>query len=155
MEIDKTVKYISKLAKQLKNEDSFKATVMSKLKNNLKSSINFRLENITNEQDDQTTYADLLQVNNAAEALLNNSVFSTDGSTLEADRDLPIEFAAINVGYVNINYGEDPKAEFDSALSFYPDIAGIIIKIKRYSGFAKYKSLNITILLLYQSFLKS
>ena len=57
----------------------------------------------------------------AAEALLNNSVFSTDGSTLEADRDLPIEFAAINVGYVNINYGDDPKAEFDSALSFYPD----------------------------------
>ena len=35
------------------------------------------------------------------------------------------------------------------------NIAGIIIKIKRYSGFAKYKSLNITILLLYQSFLKS
>ncbi len=104
MEIDKTVKYISKLAKQLKNEDSFKATVMSKLKNDLKSSINFRLENITNEQDDQTTYADLLQVNNAAEALLNNSAFSTDGSTLEADPDLPIDFAAINVGSVNINY---------------------------------------------------
>ena len=75
MEIDKTVKYISKLAKQLKNEDSFKATVMSKLKNDLKSSINFRLENITNEQDDQATYDDLLQVNNAAEALLNNSGF--------------------------------------------------------------------------------
>ena len=121
MEIDKTVKYISRLAKQLKNEDSFKATVMSKLKNNLEGSINFRLENITNEQNDQATYANLLQTNNAAKALLNNSVFSTDGSTLEADRDLPIEFAAINVGYVNINYGEDPKAEFDSALSFYPD----------------------------------
>ena len=121
MEIDKTVKYISKLAKQLKNEDSFKSTVMKKLKNNLESSINFRLENITNEQNDQATYADLLQVNDAADALLNNSVFSTDGSTLEADRDLPIEFAAINVGYVNINYGDDPKAEFDSALNFYPD----------------------------------
>ena len=121
MEIDKTVKYISKLAKQLKNEDSFKATVMSKLKSDLESSINFRLEDITNEQDDQATYADLLQVNNAAEALLNNSVFSTYVYTLEADRDLPIEFAAINVGYVNINYGDDPKAEFDSALSFFPD----------------------------------
>ena len=121
MEIDKTVKYISKMARQLKNEDSFKATVMSKLKNDLESSINFRLEDITNEQNDQATYADLLQVNHTTEALGNNSVFSTDGSTLEADRDLPIEFAAINVGYVNINYGEDPKAEFDSALSFYPD----------------------------------
>ena len=121
MEIDKTVKYISKLAKQLKNEDSFKSTVMKKLKNDLEGSINFRLEDITNEQNEQATYADLLQVNDATEALLNNSVFSTDGSTLEADRDLPIEFAAINVGYVNINYGEDPKAEFDSALNFYPD----------------------------------
>ena len=121
MEIDKTVKYISKLAKQLKNEDSFKTTVMSKLKNDLERSINFRLEDITNEQNDQATYADLLQVHKAADALVNNSVFSTDGSTLEADRDLPIEFAAINVGYVNINYGDDPKAEFDSALSFYPD----------------------------------
>ena len=121
MEIDKTVKYISKLAKQLKNEDSFKATVMSKLKNDLGASINFRLEDITNVQNNQATYADLFQVNDAAETLENNSVFSTDGSTLEADRDLPIEFAAINVGYVNINYGDDPKAEFDSALSFYPD----------------------------------
>ena len=121
MEIDKTVKYISELAKQLKNEDSFKSNVMSKLKNDLKGSINFRLDKITNEQNDQATYTDLLQVHDAPEALLNNSVFSTDGSTLEADRDLPIEFAAINVGYVNINYGEDPKAEFDSALSFYPD----------------------------------
>ena len=64
---------------------------------------------------------DLLKEYDAAEALLNNSVFSTDGSTLEADRDLPIEFAAINVGYVNINYGDDSGAEFDSALSFYPD----------------------------------
>ena len=121
MEIDKTVKYISKLAKQLKNEDSFKTTVMSKLKNDLERSINFRLEDITNEQNDQATYADLLQVHKAADALVNNSVFSTDGSTLEADRDLPIEFAAINVGYVNINYGDDPKSEFDSALSFYTD----------------------------------
>ena len=121
MEIDKTVKYISRLAKQLKNEDSFKATIMKKLKSDLESSINFRLEDITNEQNDEATYADLLQVNDAAEALVNNSVFSTDGSTLEADRDLPIEFAAINVGYVNINYGDDPKAEFDSALSFYKD----------------------------------
>jgi len=121
MEIDKTVKYISRLAKQLKNEDSFKSKVMSKLKNDLEGSINFRLEDITNEQNDQATYADLLQTNNSAETLVNNSVFSTDGSTLEADRDLPIEFAAINVGYVNINYGDDPKAEFDSALSFYPD----------------------------------
>ena len=42
-----------------------------------------------------------------------------------------------------------------SNLSQKNNIAGIIIKIKRYSGFAKYKSLNITILLLYQSFLKS
>ena len=121
MEIDKTVKYISRLAKQLKNEDSFKATVISKLKNDLEGSINFRLENITNDQNDQATYADLLQVHNATYTLLNNSVFSTDGSTLEADRDLPIEFAAINIGYVNINYGDDPKAEFDSALNFYPD----------------------------------
>ncbi|MQG06676.1 MAG: DNA double-strand break repair nuclease NurA, partial [SAR202 cluster bacterium] len=121
MEIDKTVKYISKLAKQLKNEDSFKTTVMSKLKNDLNGSINFRLDKITNEQNDQATYTDLLQVNDAADALLNNSVFSTDGSTLEADRDLPIEFAAINVGYVNINYGDGSGAEFDSALSFYPD----------------------------------
>ena len=121
MEIDKTVKYISKLAKQLKNEDSFKATVMSKLKNDLEASINFKLEDITNGQNNQATYADLLHVNDTTETLVNNSVFSTDGSTLEADRDLPIEFAAINVGYVNINYGDDPKAEFDSALSFYPD----------------------------------
>ena len=121
MEIDKTVKYISKLAKQLKNEDSFKTTVMSKLKNDLKGTINFRLDKITNEQNDQATYTDLLQVNDAADTLLNNSVFSTDGSTLEADRDLPIEFAAINVGYVNINYGDGSGAEFDSALSFYPD----------------------------------
>ena len=121
MEIDKTVKYISGLARQLKNENSFKTTVISKLKNNLESSINFRLENITNEQNDQAAYADLLKEYDAAEALLNNSVFSTDGSTLEADRDLPIEFAAINVGYVNINYGDDSGAEFDSALSFYPD----------------------------------
>ncbi|MAM27102.1 MAG: hypothetical protein CL704_04015, partial [Chloroflexi bacterium] len=121
MEIDKTVKYISGLARQLKNENSFKTTVISKLKNNLESSINFRLENITNEQNAQAAYADLLKEYDAAEALLNNSVFSTDGSTLEADRDLPIEFAAINVGYVNINYGDDSGAEFDSALSFYPD----------------------------------
>ena len=121
MEIDKTVKYISRLAKQLKNEDSFKATVISKLKNDLQGTINFRLENITNDQNDQATYADLLQVHNATDTLLNNSVFSTDGSTLEADRELPIEFAAINIGYVNINYGNDPKAEFDSALNFYPD----------------------------------
>jgi len=121
MEIEKTVKYISGLAKQLKNEDSFKATVISKLKNDLEGSRNFRLDQITNEQNAQATYADLLRVHDAAEALLNNSVFSTDGSTLEADRDLPIEFAAINVGYVNINYGDDSGAEFDSALSFYPD----------------------------------
>ena len=121
MEIDKTVKYISGLARQLKNENSFKTTVISKLKNNLESSINFRLENITNEQNAQAAYADLLKEYDAAEALLNNSVFSTDGSTLEADRDLPIEFAAINVGYVNINYGDDSGAEFNSALSFYPD----------------------------------
>ena len=97
MEIDKTVKYISGLARQLKNENSFKTTVISKLKNNLESSINFRLENITNEQNAHAAYADLLKEYDAAEALLNNSVFSTDGSTLEADRDLPIEFAAINV----------------------------------------------------------
>ena len=77
MEIDKTVKYISGLARQLKNENSFKTTVISKLKNNLESSINFRLENITNEQNDQAAYADLLKEYDAAEALLNNSVFTT------------------------------------------------------------------------------
>ena len=121
MKIEKTVKYISGLAKQLQQEISMKNNIASSLKNELRTNSNSILENIRNGNNEQATYNDLNTAIPVAAIEKNISVFGADGSSIEADRDLPLEFSAINIGYININYGDKPAAEFDESLTFYPN----------------------------------
>lgn len=121
MKIEKTVKYISGLAKQLQQEISMKNNIASSLKNELSTNSNSILENIRNGNNEKATYNDLNTAIPVAAIEKNISVFGADGSSIEADRDLPLEFSAINIGYININYGDKPAAEFDESLTFYPN----------------------------------
>ena len=121
MKIEKTVKYISGLAKQLQQEISMKNNIASSLKNELSTNSNSILENIRNGNNEQATYNDLNTAIPVAAIEKNISVFGADGSSIETDRDLPLEFSAINIGYININYGDKPAAEFDESLTFYPN----------------------------------
>jgi len=121
MKIEKTVKYISGLAKQLQQEISMKNNIASSLKNEISSNSKSIMENIRNGNSEQATYYDLNTAVQVTAIGKNISVFGADGSSIEADRDLPLEFSAINIGYININYGENHSAEFDESLTFYPD----------------------------------
>ena len=121
MKIEKTVKYISGLAKQLQQEMSMKNNVAGSLKNEINTNSKSILENIKDGNNEQATYASLNGNIPAGVVEKNISVFGADGSSVEADRDLPLEFSAINIGFININYGENPSAEFDESLTFYPN----------------------------------
>ena len=121
MKIEKTVKYISGLAKQLQQEISMKNNIASSLKNELSTNSNSILEKIRNGNNEQATYNDLNTAIPVVAIEKNISVFGADGSSIETDRDLPLEFSAINIGYININYGDKPAAEFDESLTFYPN----------------------------------
>ena len=115
MKIEKTVKYISGLAKQLQQEISMKNNIASSLKNEISSNSKSIMENIRNGNSEQATYYDLNTAVQVTAIGKNISVFGADGSSIEADRDLPLEFSAINIGYININYGDKPAAEFDES----------------------------------------
>ena len=121
MKIEKTVKYISGLARQLQQEISMKNNVADSLKSDINANPKSILENIRNGNDKQATYADLNTAIPVTAIEKNISVFGADGSSIEADRELPLEFSAINIGYININYGDDSNADFDESLTFYPD----------------------------------
>ena len=102
MKIEKTVKYISGLAKQLQQEISMKNNIASSLKNEISSNSKSIMENIRNGNSEQATYYDLNTAVQVTAIGKNISVFGADGSSIEADRELPLEFSAINIGYINI-----------------------------------------------------
>ena len=59
MKIEKTVKYISGLARQLQQEISMKNNIAGSLKSDINANPKSIMENIRNGNDKQATYADL------------------------------------------------------------------------------------------------